>query len=180
MYDKMLTIAGDMLFVAYVMWHGHYRRSTQCCVLLQQKPHLTRVHAACPLLHALLLPMQDAEREKLHVTVSLQALRTALALREERKQQLKEFSDQHARPTGKAVDHVHSHTCGCGHGDEDDDDDGLGNSSKTASDEDIEAAIKEALQRLDGCVQTINDALEDVRYAVEDLREEQESCMMES
>lgn len=126
---------------------------------------------ARPDLAALLNAVQEGERDKLRLTLELQALKQAYAF--------KTFSWQH-RPGGDedgeggdddggllepggggGHEGAHHHGCGCGHGAD-------GGGAPEPSKAEYEGAVREALQRLDLCIGSINDALMELRYELED------------
>ncbi len=103
---------------------------------------------------------QEGEKEKLQVTVSLHALRAAMALRSERQSMQQQQQQQQA---AGGAPHVHHHGCGCGHGG-----DGGDEEAEEASEEECEAAVREMRMRLDRVVGSINEALEEVAQELED------------
>ncbi|KAL6749892.1 DNA repair REX1-B-domain-containing protein [Haematococcus lacustris] len=144
--------------------------------------------AGRPDLAGLLRRVQDSEREKLRLTLSLQSLRTAAAFRT--------FSWQHGHAEGGAglggghggplepghapgpsaaglqpdsllLSKGHGHgCCGCGAREG-----AGGQEEEEPSEAEYTAAVQEALLLLDRCIADVNDALEEVRYALEELQE---------
>ncbi|KAJ9513508.1 hypothetical protein QJQ45_006062 [Haematococcus lacustris] len=174
---KRLTVTNDMMDAAV-------RRSAE-----EQPPLYFR--AVDQFYNRQELEEQDSEREKLRLTLSLQSLRTAAAFGT--------FSWQHGHVEGGAelgVGHGaplepghapgpsaaglqpdslllskgHGHgCCSCGAGE------GAGGQGGQEEEEPSEAeytaAVQEALLLLDRCIADINDALEEVRYALEEMQE---------
>mmetsp|Transcript_21369 Transcript_21369/g.36417 ORF Transcript_21369/g.36417 Transcript_21369/m.36417 type:complete len:265 (+) Transcript_21369:305-1099(+) len=169
-----------------------------------------------PELSALLRRAQGGERQKLHLTVGLQALRMAIAKREERREAMREQALSQAIPdspskerarlraaaaaavmgvdlpgtgitsaladvslasgTPEAVQHSHGvhhhiHTAACGHGHGLEGDDSDDAEAPLATDEECVVAVQQSLLLIDRCVAGINDVIEEVRYALEDLED---------
>lgn len=92
--------------------------------------------------------IQDAEKEKLEMTLALHALRSASAV------QQKQHDDHH---------HHHSHHHNCGGGVEGDDDDDV-----SSKENEIKNAIQETYVSLEECVGTINDAISELHQLKQD------------
>lgn len=117
-------------------------------------PHVSRHD-----LSAMLRRVQEGERDKLQATVSLHALKAAIAIRADKKAQ----GHQH-----HTCQHGHHHTHGPGEMCDHDHD----KEEEETTEEECDAAVRDTLKRLDGCVSRINEALEEVRYEVAELAQE--------
>lgn len=112
-------------------------------------------------LAGLLRTVQEGEREKLRLTLALQALKAAHSQQR--------FSWQHEEAAAAALapgvaDLLQGHLCG------------VGCMHEAPSDEptqaEYSAAVRETFQLLQGCITAINEALEEVQQAAADLLEQ--------
>ncbi len=105
-----------------------------------------------PDLSAILRKVQDQERQKLRLTLSLQSLNQAFAYQT--------FSWQHEEDID-ILEHKPPRSCGCSSHDD----------PEEISEADFRLAVRDAKLSLDTCIQAINDCLEEVREAIEEIKE---------
>ncbi|CAM6082814.1 unnamed protein product [Calypogeia fissa] len=122
-----------------------------------------------PDLAAVLQAVQAQEKQKLHMTATLQVLRRAGRPSE----RAHAFEQGHHSSNGS---HTHSPLCSHGLEDEAEEDSGLEMAQLEAE---YDAAIKEATGIVQNAVLEINDQIEAIRYEFEELEEKRESTMDE-
>jgi hypothetical protein len=135
---------------------------------------------------------QDAERDKLNLTLALQRLRRPFALgafswqqQQQKKQQQSAGVEDNDAGIGGPLDPVEvarqrARGCGCGHGGGHGHDHGKGEKDQEAppppepTEEEWRGAVSEAVRELDLVVGRINDALDEARQELLDLEGEGE------